>query len=128
MSLAGTTTVQLNDIGSLATGTYTLVDYGTLSNSSGTFSLAREGCGARQSATFNYGSGVNSAVTLTVSGSNANLAWIGASSHLWDLNDQSNKPWDDAGTSTSDFFASKDNVTFSNSAVRRRSYGDALRR
>jgi autotransporter-associated beta strand protein len=123
LSLTGITTVEVNPTaGTLASGSaYTLFTYGTLdpaSTASGSpLTLGPGLLGPRQTAAFSYGSGNNSAIQLTINGFNANLTWIGTSSTTWDQNDTGNLPWTGAPTPSANFFATKDNVTFNNSAV-----------
>ena len=130
LSLIGNMTVSVNPTaGTLASGSaYTLFTYGTLdpaSTASGSGLQFAGLLGLRQSAAFSYGSGINSSIQLTVSGFNANLTWIGTSSTTWDQNNTSNLPWTGAPTQAGDFFATKDNVTFNNSASPRRSISPA---
>ncbi len=120
LNLAGVTTLSINPTaGTLASGgAYTLFDYGTLApGSNSSLVLAPGLLGPRQTASFNYGTGSNSSITMTINGFNANLTWIGTSSTTWDQNDTSNLPWTGAPTSSGNFFATKDNVTFNNSAL-----------
>ena len=123
LSLTGNMTVSVNPTaGTLTSGSaYTLFTYGTLdpaTTASGSgLQLASGLLGLRQTAAFNYGSGNNSSIQLTISGFNANLTWIGTSSTTWDQNNTSNLPWTGAPTPSGNYFATKDNVTFNNSAV-----------
>ena len=68
-------------------------------------------------AVFNYGTGSNSAITLSISGYFANLIWTGtgtnaSGSETWDQNDTSNLSWTSSQHPNSDYFAALDNVTF----------------
>ncbi len=118
LSLGGTTTLAIYPTaGSLATGTpYTLFTYGGNLSHSGTISLAPGSIGGRETAAFNYGTGSNSAVTMTLSGYNANLTWIGTSSTTW-VNNASIKPWTSPTSPAGDFFTTNDYVTFDNNAL-----------
>jgi autotransporter-associated beta strand protein len=115
LSLGGTTTLAIYPTaGSLAVGApYTLFTYGGNLSHSGTLVLAPGSLGGRDTAAFNYGSG---AVTMTVSGYNANLTWIGTGSTTW-ANNSSIKPWSSLTSPSGDYFTAGDSVTFNNSAA-----------
>ncbi len=95
--------------GQLSNGTYTLFTYGSLA-AGGISDLAVGGpfASARQTYTFATSGGM--ALTLTVSGFNANLQWVGGSNHTWDTG--SSKSWFNPAISGLDFFYGGDNVTF----------------
>jgi autotransporter-associated beta strand protein len=108
---AGGIIVQVS--GSPALGTpYTLITYGgTLSaNPSVTFQgLA----GTRITGSSSFGTGSNSAITVTFGGAPANLVWTGATDNAWDQNSTSN--W--LNGAAADKFLTYDNVTFDDSAT-----------
>ncbi len=115
LSLPSNVTIAVNPTGGSLSqvGAYTLFNYGSLTNSAS--GLAYSGpLGARQTATFNYGTGSNSSISLTIAGYFANLVWTGtgANSDTWDQNDTGNLSWTSSQHPTGDYFASLDNVTF----------------
>ena len=118
LSLSGTTTITPYLInGSLATGTpYTLFTYGgAISYSGSPLALAPGILGARQQPTFDYGSGANSAVTLTINGFNASLTWVGTNSSTW-VDSTGTLAWTSPTSPAGDFFTAQDSVTFDNTA------------
>jgi autotransporter-associated beta strand protein len=119
VSLGGTTTVTINPTaGNLAFGTpYTLLSYvGNLTHS-GVLNVVSPGAiGGRATPSIDYGTGNNSLVTMTLSGYNANLTWIGTSSTVW-ANNTSIKPWTSPTSPSGDFFTTADACTFDNNAV-----------
>jgi autotransporter-associated beta strand protein len=115
LSLPSNATIAVNPTGGSLSqaGAYTLFNYGSLTNSAS--GLVYSGpLGARQSANFNYGTGSNSSITLTISGFFANLIWTGtgANTDTWDQNNTGNLSWSSVQHLTGDYFASLDNVTF----------------
>jgi fibronectin-binding autotransporter adhesin len=89
---------------------YTIVAYtGTLSaNPPVTFTGLS---GSRLTGNVDYGTGSNSAITVTFVGVPANLVWTGATNNTWDVNTTQN--WKN-GVSSDTFFQ-QDNVTFDDS-------------
>jgi autotransporter-associated beta strand protein len=102
--------IVLNVLNAPNTGSaYTLVNYGSLT---GTPSLTVNGLsGSRLTASLDPGTGTASAITVTFSGSVANLVWSGASDNTWDLVTTQN--WVNAGNP--DTFHILDNVLFDDS-------------
>ena len=90
-----------------AGSTLPIVAYGTLA---GTPVVNVTGLSSRQTATVNYGSGTNDAISLTFGGSAANLVWTGTNGSAWDVNTTPN--FTNVGTGQPDVFLSLDNVTF----------------
>jgi fibronectin-binding autotransporter adhesin len=113
LSLAGTTMLALNASGgSYASGSpYTLFTYAGQLNQSGTFALAPGSIGGRQSASFDYGTGNNSAITVTINGYFANLTWVGTNSQTW-VDSPSVTPWTSPTSPAGDYFTKGDSVTF----------------
>ena len=115
LSLPNSVTLAVNPTaGSLAQNSpYTLFNYGSLSVT-GSPLVYSGPVGARQTPVFNYGTGSNSAITLSISGYFANLIWTGTGSNTdtWDQNDTSNLSWTSSQHPSGDFFAALDNVTF----------------
>jgi fibronectin-binding autotransporter adhesin len=125
LSLGGTTTLDILPVGTLATsGAYTLFTYGGKLTESGSTALTIPSgiLGVRQTAAFNYGSGANSAITLAITGYNANLTWTGTQSNTWVNNTAgtaSAYAWTSPTSHNSggaDFFTAGDYVTFNNAA------------
>jgi len=87
--------------------TYTLLTYGTLT---GTPTVNNP---TRFTPALNYGSGTNSAVTVSFSGATANLVWSGAASNVWNLNATAN--FTNGGSA--DVFKAFDSVTFDDTAT-----------
>jgi autotransporter-associated beta strand protein len=115
----GITTLGINSTSgaALVTGSaYTLITYGgTLDPIGGSLAFPAGLLSGRQTANFNYGTGNNSAVTLTINGGAANLTWIGTNSTTW-VDDTGVQPWTSAGSPAGDYFTAGDNVTFDNHA------------
>jgi fibronectin-binding autotransporter adhesin len=114
LSLAGTITLALNPSGgTYASGSpYTLFTYaGHLNQSGAAFTFAPGSIGGRQNASFDYGSGSNSAITVTITGYFANLTWVGSGSQTW-VDNPNVKPWTSPTSPTGDYFAKGDSVTF----------------
>jgi autotransporter-associated beta strand protein len=114
VSLSGTTTLALNASGgSYASGSpYTLLTYvGNLNHTGAAFALAPGSIGGRQNASFNYGSGNNDAITMTITGYFANLTWVGTNGSTW-VDSASVTPWTSPTSPAGDFFAKGDAVTF----------------
>ncbi len=112
---AGNATIAVNATGGSLSqvGSYTLFNYGSLSVA-GSPLVYSGPLGARQSALFNYGTGSNSSITLSIAGFFANLIWTGtgAATDTWDQNDTSNMSWTSTQHPSGDYFAALDNVTF----------------
>ncbi len=102
--------IVLNVLNAPDTGSaYTLINYGSLT---GTPSLTVNGLsGSRLTASLDPGTGTASAITVTFSGSVADLVWSGASDNTWDLVTTQN--WVNAGNP--DTFHILDNVLFDDS-------------
>ncbi len=115
LSLPITATIAVNaTAGSLAQNeTYLLFDYGSISFT-GSPLVYSGPLGARQQAIFNYGTGSNSAITLSISGAFANLIWTGAgaNANTWDQNNAGNLSWSTLQPAAPNYFASLDNVRF----------------
>ena len=118
LSLPGSATIAVTPTaGTLAQNVaYPLFDYGSLTNT-GSPLVYSGPLGARQFAIFNYGTGSNSAITLSISGYFANLTWTGTGTNAsgsltWDQNDTANKAWTSPQNPNNDYFAAADNVTF----------------
>jgi fibronectin-binding autotransporter adhesin len=115
---SGSVTIDVNPTGGSLSqnASYTLFTYGSLTNTSS--SLVYSGpLGARQTETINYGTGMNSSITLSISGYFANLVWTGtggnvSGSQTWDQNDTGNLAWTSSQHPNSDYFAALDNVRF----------------
>ena len=120
LTLDGSTTVGIyQTVGTLASGSpYTLFTYGgTLTDSgSNALTLAPGTLGARQSAAFDYGSGTNSAVTLTINGLRADLTWVGTPSSTWVNSSSAAYAWTSPTSPSGDFFTNGDFVMFNNTA------------
>jgi len=114
LNVAGSTTLNLNFLnGSPVTGTYTLIQYGTVSGDTTLASITLPS-NPRYSLILSNDT-VNKAVELVVAGVPGNLVWLG---------DGINNGWDNAGTYQSwtnvaslslDYFYDGDNVTFNDS-------------
>jgi autotransporter-associated beta strand protein len=120
LSLTGTTGININQTnGALASGTYTLFQYvGTLTGTTANLQLNGLSSGTtRQTFNLNAGSGTNSAITLGVTGSPADLTWVGnAGNNVWDLVQTAN--WTGAPGATPDNrFYNLDTVTFTQTGV-----------
>ncbi len=120
LTLTGTNNLVVNPTSnSLGSGTYTLINYGgTLSGGTGNIALSGLPSGStRQSFSLDAGTGSNSAITLAVSGSAANLTWVGnASNNVWDLVTTSNFTGAPGPTPDNRFY-NLDAVTFDASGV-----------
>jgi fibronectin-binding autotransporter adhesin len=90
-------------------GTFTIANYGTLIGSPAVTVSPL----SRYSYTTSDGTGTNSSITVTQSGSNANLTWVGNVSNAWDV--ATTKNWSNGGTA--DYFYNFDNVTFDDTAT-----------
>jgi autotransporter-associated beta strand protein len=111
-SSPASTTFNINMLsGSLATGAYKLVNYGTWAGGSiNNIGLSGVGAGAattRQSFSL---SRTGNEIDLTVSGSPASLVWKGNLSNVWDRGASGAKNWLNGGTADSYF--DLDTVTF----------------
>ena len=118
LSLGGTTTLALNPSGgSYASGSpYTLLTYsGNLNHAGAAFALAPGSIGGRQNASYNFGSGNDSAITVTITGYNANLTWVGTNSQTW-VDNPNVKPWTSPTSPAGDYFTKGDFVTFNDTA------------
>lgn len=108
---AGDIAVQVSSPPSLGTP-YTLVTYqGALT---GNPPVTFGGLGnTRLNPAVNYGSGSNSAISVTFSGSAASLLWLGTPGGTWDVNTSSN--WSNGGSG--DKFYQFDHVSFTDGAT-----------
>jgi len=109
LNVAGSTTLALNFLnGSPATGTYTLIQYGTISGTLASITLP---INARYSLILSNDT-VHKAVELVVSGVPANLVWLGnGSDNAWD-NAGVYQNWTNSGSLSRDYFYNGDNTTF----------------
>ncbi len=104
--------ITLNYAGNPVGKTFDLVTYGTLLEL-GEPEINLGGIGNHIVATVDYGSGTNDKVTVSFTGSAANLTWLGNEPGFesdWDNNVAIN--WDNGGTP--DVFSAFDHVTFGN--------------
>ena len=113
LGAAGYTNFNINMLnGSLATGTYKLIDYGgSFSGSINNVQLQGLGSGAattRQTFALTNDS-INKDIDLIVSGSPGNLVWKGSGS-VWDRNPAGTLNW--LNGASSDYYYDLDNVTF----------------
>jgi autotransporter-associated beta strand protein len=88
---------------------YTIIDY---PNGTQTGSLSSTVAGTHYSAAISQGT---TPVTVTLSGSGANLKWNSTASAVWDVGTSSN--WLNQGTSQPDVFYAGDNVLFDDSVA-----------
>jgi fibronectin-binding autotransporter adhesin len=116
LTLSGTTNINVNlTQGGLETNTYTLMTYGgTLTGGSANLNLTGLGGGTtRQS--FATSTSVPGVVTLNVTGSPANLTWVGnGANNVWDLVSTPNFA---GGTGGDNRFYNLDTVTFDGTGV-----------
>ena len=110
LNVAGATTLSLNFLnGSPATGTYTLIQYGTFSGDISQISLPSN---PRYTLTLNNNTG-SKTIELLVSGVAANLVWQGDGvNNYWD-NAGAAQNWTNSSSVSLDYFYDGDNVTFS---------------
>ena len=111
LNVAGSTTLALNFLnGSPATGTYTLIQYGTISGDTTLASITLP-INARYSLILSNDT-VHKAVELVVSGVPGNLVWLGnGSDNAWD-NAGGYQNWTNTGSFSRDYFYDGDNATF----------------
>jgi autotransporter-associated beta strand protein len=117
LSILGTVDVSISLLGvtNLGSGAYTLVNYGSGSVAPNSFVLTYPGpFPARQSYNFDYSH--PGKVMLDVFGAPANLTWVGTNSTIW-INSNGALPWTSPTSPSGDFFATGDNVIFSNTAA-----------
>src|ERR1039458_1817835 len=109
LNVAGSTTLALNFLnGSPVTGTYTLIQYGTISGTLASITLP---INARYSLILSIDT-VHKAVELIVSGVPGNLVWLGnGSDNAWD-NAGGYQNWTNTGSFSRDYFYDGDNATF----------------
>ncbi len=112
LTLNGVNTVEVSAAsGTIASGTYTLMTYGTLVG--GTNNLQMSGALANSRYTFAFDATTAPNINLTVSGSTSNLIWFGGGGNLWNYNSAAS--WNN-GTEK---FYSLDAVTFDDTSTNR---------
>jgi len=111
LNVAGSTTLALNFLnGSPATGTYTLIQYGTISGDTTLASITLPS-NPRYSLVLSNDT-VNKTVELVVAGVPGNLVWLGDGiNNGWD-NAGSYQSWTNTGSLSRDYFYDGDNATF----------------
>ncbi len=111
LNVAGSTTLALSFLnGSPATGTYTLIQYGTISGDTTLASITLPS-NPRYSLILSNDT-VHKAVELVVSGVPGNLVWLGDGiNNGWD-NAGGYQSWTNTGSHSLDFFYDGDNATF----------------
>jgi len=114
LNVGGSTTLGLNFLnGSPVTGTYTLIQYGTLSGDTTLASITLPS-NPRYSLTLSNDT-VNKAVELVVAGVPGTLVWLGDGiNNGWD-NAGSYQSWTNIASLSLDYFYDGDNVTFNDS-------------
>ena len=106
LNLSGIDFVYIPPTVPVATGAYTLITAASISG--GTANLAASGGSPRQQ--YVLGTSGGTAVTMTVTGSAANLQWNGGVNSTWVFGVSPN--WLNASGGSLDYFYSGDNVTF----------------